>query len=133
MTPVNRPAIMKARGAFGPASLITVPGVRKIPAPVIPLIPSMTTLQKPSLLIARAPIRGSPAAGLFRTCVSYLSRQSRCELGGLCGAVEGEQRGGGAVTVIVVPHQDWNAVVAYRIERVLIGDVVAEINGHQGS
>src|SRR6202044_2907903 len=50
-------------------------------------------------------------------------------------AVQCVQRGGGPVAIVVVPHQDWytlNITVAHRVERVLVGDVVAEIDRHQG-
>lgn len=42
--------------------VLNSPGVRKIPAPIIELIPSMTTLQKPSLWIAYPLVRGPTTA-----------------------------------------------------------------------
>src|SRR5262249_25455010 len=36
-------------------------------------------------------------------------------------------------TIVGVPHHNWNTVVAYSIECVFVGNVVAEIDRHQGT
>lgn len=54
-----------------------------------------------------------------------LLREPFGEPGDPLGAVQRKLRGGGAVAVVA--HHDRDTVVAHRIERILIGDVVADI------
>jgi len=47
------------------------------------------------------------------------------------GIVQRVARGGGAIPVVAVTHQDRDAVVVDRIKGVLVGDVVAEVDRQQ--
>ncbi len=77
---------------------------------------------------AAAPRLTLPAGSL-----TELTRQPIGELRDPCGTVQRKQCGGGAVTVVGVAHHNWNTMGADHIESVLVGDVVAEVDRHQGS
>jgi len=68
---------------------------------------------------------------LIHAPVTKLPSQPIGELGDPCGTVQRKQRSSGAITILVVPHQDWDTVLTDRIERILVSDVVADIDRHQ--
>jgi hypothetical protein len=61
----------------------------------------------------------------------HLRSQTRDELSDLRSVVESEMCGGGSVTIVVVPHDDSDSIVFNGVERILVGEVIAQVNRQQ--